>query len=208
MKAEGRKDAPGVDGPPPGFSLLELLLCLALLGILISVAVPLVAGTVARERLHAAGWETALLLREVRQRSVAERTGYGLRFVRSGGSWSYSLYRDGNDNGIRTAEILSGRDALVRGPEDPGTRFEGIRFGLPEGETPQIPPATGPIPSPSDPIKFGGSDIIGCSPSGSMSSGTLYLTDGRRVLAVVVFGATGRIRTFRFDPGKGWRRVP
>jgi hypothetical protein len=185
-----------------------VLLGLALLGILITISVPLVADTVARERLHAAGWETAILLRGLRQQSVSERTGFGLRFVRSGGSWSYCLYRDGNGNGIRTADILSGKDPLVRGPEDPGMQHEGIRFGLPEGQIPQVPPGSGPILDPSDPVKFGGSDIIGFSPSGSISSGTLYLTDGRRVLAVVVYGPTGRIRSFRFDPEAGWRQVP
>jgi len=195
-------------GPPPGFSLPEVLLSLALLGILIAFSVPLVADTVARERLHAAGWETAILLRGLRQQSVSERTGLGLRFVRSGGIWSYSLYRDGNGNGIRTADILSGRDPRLRGPEDPGMQHVGIRFGLPEREVPQVPPGTGPILVPSDPVKFGGSDIIGFSPSGSISSGTLYLTDGRRVLAVVVYGPTGRIRSFRFDPEAGWRQVP
>lgn len=208
MKAGGRRGAINRTGPPHGFSLPEVLLGLALLGILITISVPLVADTVARERLHAAGWETAILLRGLRQQSVSERTGFGLRFVRSGGSWSYCLYRDGNGNGIRTADILSGKDPLVRGPENPGMQHEGIRFGLPEGQIPQVPPGSGPILDPSDPVKFGGSDIIGFSPSGSISSGTLYLTDGRRVLAVVVYGPTGRIRSFRFDPEAGWRQVP
>ena len=173
MRSEGRSGfLPGA-GPPTGFSLVEVLACLALLGILVAVSVPLLADTVARERLRAAGWETALLLRGLRQRSITERLGFGLRFVQAGGVWSYCLYRDGNGNGIRTADILSGRDPLLLGPEEPGMRHEGIRFGLPSSPVPQIPPSTGPIPNPSDPIKFGTSDIVSFSPSGSISSGTV-----------------------------------
>jgi prepilin-type N-terminal cleavage/methylation domain-containing protein len=208
VRPEGRcASFPGA-GPPTGFSLVEVLACLALLGILIAVAVPLLAETVARERLRAAGWETALLLRGLRHRAIAERLAYGLRFIQVAGLWSCSLYRDGNGNGIRTADILAGRDPLVWGPEDPGTRHEGIRYGLPDAAVPQIPPATGLIQNPADPVKFGASDIVSFSPSGSISSGTLYLTDGRRVTAVVAYGPTGRIRVFRFDPASGWRQAP
>ncbi len=208
MRPEGRcASFPGA-GPPAGFSLVEVLACLALLGILIALAVPLLAETVARERLRAAGWETALRIRGLRQRAITECVGYGLRFIQVAGLWSCSLYRDGNGNGIRTADILAGRDTLVWGPEEPGMRHEGIRYGLPEAGIPRIPPSTGLIQNPADPVKFGPSDIVSFSPSGSISSGSLYLTDGRRVAAVVVYGPTGRIRAFRFDPATGWRQAP
>ena len=115
MRPEGRSVSRPGAGPPSGFSLPEVLACLAILGILVAASVPLLAETVARERLRAAGWETALLMRDLRQRAVAQRLGFGLRFVQSGGLWSYSLYRDGNGNGIRTADILAGRDPLLLG---------------------------------------------------------------------------------------------
>jgi len=208
--ARGLRQRPGRHGelpagPARGFSLVESLAGLGILGILLLFAVPLVAATVARERLHAASLETALAFRGLRQRAVTEGCSYGLRFVSSAGSWSYSLYRDGNGNGIRTADILAGRDPLVEGPENPGTRFEGIRIGLPMLPIPQVPPGTGPIPAPGDPVKFGNTNLVSFSPSGSISGGTLYLTDGTRVGAVVVFGPTGRIRLERYDPEAGWR---
>ena len=194
-----------VAGPARGFSLIEVLITLAVSGILLAFTLPLLADTVARERLHAASLETALQYRGLRQRAVSEGQSFGLRYVASGGRWCFSLYRDGNGNGIRTADILSGKDSLVQGPEDLGSRFEGIRIGLPVEPVPQIPPTSGLITAPEDPVKFGSSDIVSFSPSGSVSGGTLYLTDGSRVAAVVVFGPTGRIRLHRYDPGEGWR---
>jgi prepilin-type N-terminal cleavage/methylation domain-containing protein len=208
--ARGSRNIPGSDGPldagpARGFSLVEALVGVAILGVLLLFSVPLIADTVARERLHAASLETALAFRGLRQRAVSEGRSYGVRFVASGGGWSQSLYRDGNGNGIRTADILSGRDQLVQGPDDISTRFEGIRIGLPALPVPQIPPGSGAIPSPGDPVKFGNTNLISFSPTGSISGGTLYLTDERRVGAVVVFGPTGRIHLQRFDPRVGWK---
>jgi prepilin-type N-terminal cleavage/methylation domain-containing protein len=201
----GRSDGVRPAVPPRGFSLVELLVVLAVLGILIASAAPLVADTVARERLHAAALETAAEIRGLRQRSVTQRTAFGVRFIFVAGRWSYSVYRDGNGNGIRTADIVSGVDSLLEGPSDPDSRYGGIRFGLPGIAVPAIPPGTGPLPNPSDPIKFGSSNIIGFSPAGSISSGSLYLTDGTRAAAVVVYGPTGRVRVWRFRADVGWR---
>ena len=188
-----------------GFSLVEALIGLAILGILLAFTVPLLAETVARERLLAASLEMAAQFRALRQRAVSEGCSFGLRFVAAGSSWGYTLYRDGNGNGIRTADILSGKDGRMEGPDDPASRFEGIRIGLPETPVPQIPPGSGSIASPADPVKFGSTNLVSFSPSGSVSGGTLYLTDGKRVAAVVVYGPTGRIRLHRYDPENGWR---
>lgn len=192
-------------GPSRGFSLPESLAATAILGILLAAAAPLVAHAVSRERLRAASLETALLFRGLRQRAVSESRSYGIRFSGSPAGWTCELVRDGNGNGIRTADILSGKDPRVHGSCDPALRHEGTRIGLPAAAIPQVPPASGPIPSPGDPVKFGGGNLVSFSPSGSVSGGTLYLTDGTGVAAVVVYGPTGRIRLFRYEPEGGWR---
>jgi len=193
--------------PPSGFSLPEVLVAVTLLGIMVGVSVPLVVQAVARERLRTAGLEMATTLRALRQKAVTRRESVGLKFVRGEEGWTYSLYQDGNSNGIRSADIRSGRDPFLYGPRHPGQGREGIRFGLPTAPIPRIPPSRGVISDPGDPIKLGRSDILSFSPGGSTSSGTLYLTDGREALGIVVYGPTGRVRVFRYDSReKIWRR--
>jgi hypothetical protein len=87
-------------------------------------------------------------------------------------------------------------------------RIQGVTFGFPTiGAIPKIPPRRGAITNMSDPIQFGRSNLIGFSPDGSSSSGTIYVTNGRDELyAVVLFGPTTRIRVWRYERRSGlWR---
>jgi len=68
--------------PPPGYSLPEVLVALALLGILVGISAPWVAEAVARERLRSAGLEMATTLRSLRQKAVTGRESVGMKFVR------------------------------------------------------------------------------------------------------------------------------
>ncbi|HXH27684.1 MAG TPA: hypothetical protein VNL37_01495, partial [Candidatus Polarisedimenticolia bacterium] len=96
----------------------------------------------------------------------------------------------------------------LEGPRDLRSRFEGIDFGLLDTAIPEVPPATGVLAPASDPVRFGRSDIVSFTPIGTASSGTFYVSDGRAtVCAVVLYGRTGRIRTWRFDRGRfRWTR--
>jgi hypothetical protein len=56
----------------------------------------------------------------------------------------------------------------------------------------------------ADPIRVGRSRMLSFSPTGTSSTGTVYLRGrGRRQLAVRVLGVTGRIRALWFDFGAG-----
>jgi hypothetical protein len=65
---------------------------------------------------------------------------------------------------------------------------------------PRLPPQSGPLDNPADPIKFGAADLVSFSPLGSATAGSLYLSDGAAMTALVLNGNTGRLRLFRFDP--------
>jgi hypothetical protein len=72
---------------------------------------------------------------------------------------------------------------------------------------PEIPPRRGTISGVDDPVQFGRSDLVAFSPLGTASSGTLYVTDGRELFGIVLFGATARVRVWRYDGGTNeWTR--
>jgi hypothetical protein len=132
--------------------------------------------------------------------AVARGAYAGILFRRdaSGGHWR--LYLDGGDRGIRSAEISSGADTPLGPASEMAARYPGVRLGIEApAPIPRIPPSAGILTSGDDPIAFSGSDIFSASPTGETSGGTLYLTDGQDMRAVVAFGPTGRIRIWRYD---------
>ena len=191
-----------------GFSLVELLAALTLLGLVVVLGFPAAADRLADSRASAAAREMALLLQSLRWRAVASSASHGVLFVRTGSRWSWLLVRDGNGNGLSTAEVRSGIDLTLSGPHRFGDVVAGIVPGFPPApRIPNIPPRSGAISNLTDPVQFGSSDLVSFSPLGSASSGTIYLTDRKHALrAVVLFGPTGRVRVWRLDTREGrWR---
>jgi prepilin-type N-terminal cleavage/methylation domain-containing protein len=193
---------------PLGFSLVELLAALTLLGLVAMLGFPAAADRLAASRASAAAREMALLLQSLRWRAVASSASHGVLFVQDGSGWSWLLVRDANGNGLSTAEVRSGIDLTLSGPQ----RFDDVVGGIgpgfpPARRIPNVPPRAGTIANLADPVQFGASNLVSFSPLGSASSGTLYLTDGRHALrAVVLFGPTGRVRVWRLDTREGrWR---
>jgi type II secretory pathway pseudopilin PulG len=189
-------------------SLLELLVVLFLLGLIAGVAAGPIRESLARARFRAAAVELARRMMAARWRAVARGASVGLRFEAEGAGWRVAAYQDGDGDGIRSADIAAGRDAAFGTTFRPGDGRPGVRFGLPDGPPiPRVPPSRGWLRGGEDPIRFGRSDIISFSPLGNVTPGTVYLTDPQgRLGAVVVFGATARIRVRFFDPGRGgWR---
>jgi len=191
-----------------GASLAEALVVTALLAAAALAAAPAVARLREAGRAGSAARSLAAKLREQRFRGIAQRRACGLHFEKLSEGWVFREVVDGNGNGLRTAEIRSGADPTVAGPFRVEGLVTGARLGLPPGGPfPEIPPATGSIPSSADPVQFGASDVVSFSPLGASSSGTLYVTDGASALsAIVVYGPTARIRVLRYEPSEGaWR---
>ena len=192
-----------------GFSLVEALVAIAILGLAVLAALPAAATLRNSGRLAAGTRELALVLQATRWKSVVTRRTHGLWFREDERGWHWYLVQDGNGNGMRTAEIIAGTDRTLSGPHRLEQRVRGVSPGIPTTrEYPAIPPATGHL-SPADPVRFGRSDLVSFGPLGTSSSGTVYVNDGAEGLAAItVFGGTTRIRIRRFRAGKGSNSRP
>lgn len=184
-----------------GYSLVETLAALAIGAIALAVTLPAAAQLRDAGRAAAGARSMASLLSSLRWKSTTSGTSTGLEFRKLGAEWSWREVRDGNGNGLRTAEIARGVDSVVSGDEALSTRVEHVRLGFPvSGTYPEAPPGTGSVKDGDDPVRFGRSDLISFSPLGASSSGTLYVTDGNDGLfAIVLFGPTTRLRVWRWN---------
>jgi type II secretory pathway pseudopilin PulG len=179
------------------YSLIELLLCLGLVVVFAAATTPgLVA---ARESVRADGAADYLAARlhNARMEALRRRTHVAIRFETLPDGYCLGMYADGDGNGVRTADIASGVDPML----SPCERVEHVFTDVVFGFIPGVPDVDGvPVGPPADPIRVGTSRMVSFGPTGSSSTGTLYLRGkGRRQLAVRVLGATGRVRSLRFD---------
>ena len=181
-----------------GYGLVELLVVLSLATVLFAAALPRVATTVHEHRLRGAANHLRGLFRQVRSRAAAEARYIGVVFDEVDGDPVYSIYADGNANGIRRADIRRGIDFRIRDPYRISATFPGVRYGsLPDGaEVPFFPG-----------LRIGRSKIVSFSPIGASTSGTVFLSNQYGLLyCVVVLGSTGRVRVARFR-GNGWQSL-
>jgi Tfp pilus assembly protein FimT len=193
-----------------GFTLVGLLVGLAIVVIVASVGLPELFRASAQLRLDLGAGEIASTLRLARVYALRHSANVALKFrTTADGRVYFAIYRDGDGDGVRTADLERGVDPQVE-PWRPLTQLgRGTGFGFPPGPLPPDPGTGRPIGgSRLDPIRFNSSDLASFSAGGGATPGSVYLTDGRRGLVVVrVTNRTGRVRTWRWDRGAGaWRQ--
>jgi type II secretory pathway pseudopilin PulG len=186
-------------GGTSGYSLIELLLVLAAATTLASLALPLTSVSTDAGMARQAASFVATRLRLARQQAVARTTTVGLVFDMVNGRWSVRVCADGNNNGVRRADIGSGVDRCLEGPHDLEAMFPGVRVAVDSS----LDGPAGEPPSP-DAVRFGPSDIASFSSSGSCTAGSLFLRSSHGVqYAVRVAGVTGRTRVLRYNAPVG-----
>jgi prepilin-type N-terminal cleavage/methylation domain-containing protein len=179
------------------FTLIELLLVVALFVVVSSVSVPLVATSLDSSRTWGAAKYLAGRLNFARSEAVKRSVFVAMRVQAYGTSYRCTLYLDGNENGVRTADIDRRVDAQLGAPERIDEKFGGVTFGILDGVT--AVDSSELLGAGTDPVRFGQSDLISFNPNGSASAGTLYLRGrGRHQVAVRVLGITGRVRVLRY----------
>jgi prepilin-type N-terminal cleavage/methylation domain-containing protein len=182
-----------------GFTLVEMLFALAIIATLAAVALPTANDAVDEMRTLMAARSLAARLSQIRIDAVTRSRSLALRFEAAGGAYRWSVYADGNGNGLRTADIAAGIDVSLGPKEMLGDKFPGVALGL----LPGYPDADNVAGTGSDGVRIGTARILTMSPDGTATAGTLYLHGRRNQFAIRVLGATGRIRVLQYDQGRG-----
>jgi prepilin-type N-terminal cleavage/methylation domain-containing protein len=186
-----------------GFTLLEIVVVVAIIGVIALCAVPSFANYRRRASIIAAADELRGIFRLVRSRAIARNRNAGVKFTQTNkGEWQYTIYDDGNGDGVRNADINSGVDRRVSGPSIVMPSFHLATIGLlpivvkdPDGDKLQ-PTASA--------VQFGRSTIASFSPTGSGTPGSIYLIDGAgQLFCARVYGPSGKVRLLRWNPVPG-----
>ena len=179
-----------------GYSLLEVVFVAGLGITLTSVAVPQYLAGIDDFRASGAARYLSARLQRARMEAVMRSTSVAMKFAQTPDGYSYTVYLDGNGNGVLTEDIQNGVDRRLNGPERLRDHFAGVDFGAVPGLPPIDPGAT---PPGTDPIRLGVSSIATFTALGTSSSGTVYIR-GRRdaQYAVRIFGDTGKTRMLKF----------
>lgn len=191
-----------------GFTLIEIVLVLTLMSVLSVLLIPSAAQMLSATRLHLAATELAGILRTARAFAIRHSAHVAVRFTGlETGAVSYALYRDGDGDGVLSADIASGVDPALQKPHLVDQLGARVRFGFPPGPRVRDPGSPDHYLRGEDPIRFGGSDLASFDALGGATAGSLYVTDGRSRLAVVrVWGRTGRVRVLTYDfPSQSWQ---
>lgn len=185
-----------------GFSLVEALVAVAIVLVLAAVAAAPFRAHLAEAHLVGAGQQFKSRFRLAYSTAVRSGVYTAIRFERQDdGTVRYSIYADGNENGVRSADIRSGADRRVAGPFPLSGEAPGVWVGINAG-IPALPPERGLLQG--DPVRFGSSDILSFSPLGTATPGTFYLAGDAGQAAVRVTGGSARVRLMVWRGGR-WR---
>jgi prepilin-type N-terminal cleavage/methylation domain-containing protein len=187
-----------------GFSLPELLVVVGIVLAMLAVAFPMFRPLFAESHVLGAARQFKSQFRLAASTAVRSNVYTAIRFERSGNDVLYSVYQDGNHNGVRSADIASGADRRIAGPFPLTAGAPGVRIGFNPG-VPAVPPDSGILSG--DAIRFGSSDTLSFSPLGTATSGTFYLAGDSAQAAVRVTGTTARVRLMVWRGGK-WIERP
>lgn len=192
-----------------GITLLEILVALVVAVAAAAVVVPSILASTRSLRMRLAAAEVVGAMQSARVYAIRHQANVALRFLTAAdGSVSWTLYRDGDGDGVRNRDIDSGRDPAVAGPRDLGHFGRLVRLGFPPGVVPRDPGSGQPMERLDDPVRFNRSDLASWSALGQSTPGSIYLTDGVGELwAVRVNQQAGRMRVLVYDSrAETWRR--
>lgn len=188
-----------------GVSLIEMVCVLAL------ASAASVAGLAATRQVRAqrAGREASRLLmhelQNVGRQARSSGASHAVLLTQPvAGQATLRVFVDGNDNGVRVAEVNAGVDPAVGAPRlafAEGRARLAILRSVPNTDH------TETIAAGSTPVRFGIAPFISFSPRGTGPSGSIYIAGpDDEQYAIRVLGTTGRLRLLCLDQGRAqWR---
>lgn len=183
------------------FSFIEIMFVLGAAATVSAVAVPETLATIDDSRTAAAARYISTRLQRARMDAVSRNRSVALRFTRVSDHYEFAGYLDGNHNGVLSHDIQSGVDQLFQPIDRLGDHFSGVDFGA-SADLPAVDPASA-APG-DDPVRMGSSDMVTFTPTGTATSGSLYIRGRRGTQYVVrVYGETGKTRVLKFNAGSG-----
>jgi type II secretory pathway pseudopilin PulG len=172
--------------------LIELVFVTGLLAVMAAIAVPQAVVAIDRSRAIAATRYLAGRMALARTQAVSRSAIVAFRFDVVNGVVVYSVFIDGNRNGVRTRDIRDGVDRQIDSPVRLGDLF------------PHVDIAYGNTDSGTAAVQLsGGTNLLSFTPAGTATSGSVYVRarDGSQ-LVIRILGVTGRTRVLRYDERK------
>ena len=183
-----------------GRTLIELMVAMGIVSVLAVFTFRQVKAYSVDAHLMGAGLAFKAEFRKARAMAARSNAYAAIRFEEKAAIPRYSVYLDGNFNGVRKEDIAKGIDTRVAGPFFLDAQAPGVRVGI-NPDTPAIPPDKG-ILDVDDPIRFGSADMLSFSPLGTATPGTFYLAGEAAQAAVRVTPGSARVRLMICRNGK------
>lgn len=180
-------------------TLGELVVATGVIVTAMATTVPRLQAGLDDARVAGAARHLSSRLAESRMEAIQRSRRVAMRFADVDAQYEFTVYEDGNGNGVLMSDIRRGVDRPIHSPERLSDNFRNVEFGA----LPMLPPIEpGDSPPGADPIRLGTGRSVSFNALGQATSGTIYLTGRNRAqYAVRVFGASGKIRVYRYN----WR---
>lgn len=184
-----------------GATVVETTIAVALVGVLASAVAPELRTWRARQAAFAAGTQLAAELEAARHAALSSRRAHAIVFRQRQDEIVRGLVVDGDGDGVRSADLISGVDFWRARSGSVEATHHGVSLGLADS----VPPVPGGR-RPASSLPMAPTGILTATPTGTLSTGTIYLCHvSGECFALRSYGPGGRVSGWQFGNGE-WRR--